>query len=1111
MPGSKRHSLWYKDAVIYELHVKAFQDSNGDGRGDFRGLIERLDYVQSLGVSAVWLLPFYPSPLRDDGYDISDYRGVHPDYGTPRDFKAFVREAHRRGLRVITELVINHTSDQHPWFQAARRARAGSAKRDYYVWSATDQKFAGTRIIFKDTEHSNWAWDSVAQAYYWHRFFSHQPDLNLNNPRVVREVGRVLRYWFELGVDGLRLDAVPYLCVREGTNNENLPETHEVIRQLRRLVDENYENRLLLAEANQWPADVRPYFGDGDECHMAFHFPLMPRIFMALRQEDRRPITEILDHTPEIPGNCQWALFLRNHDELTLEMVTADERDYMYREYARDSRMRLNLGIRRRLAPLVENSRRRIELLNSLLLSFPGTPVIYYGDEIGMGDNVWLGDRDGVRTPMQWSSDRNAGFSSADPGRLYLPLILDPVYGYAGINVEAQERDPSSLLQFMRRMLALRRQHKAFGRGSFEFLRPRNRKVLVYLRRHRGETILCLANLSRFVQACELDLSEFRGHTPLEMIGRNEFPPIGELPYFFTLGPHNFYWFRLERQAAPIRVSSGVEVEVGALPLLAVDDGLGALVGPDYRYSLANEVIARWIVRQRFFQGKAREIASVTIADSVKLGAGLWLVIADVHYVDQGQETYALPLEVALGESAARVLRDAPSSALARIRSEDGDGVLFDALADQAACGTLVHAVPEGRSWSTAAGGRVRASATSTLETVERPPAADATVRRLGAEQSNTSVIVDESWILKFFRRIEDGPNPDLEIARFLTEGAHFDRFAPVAGGLEYERPGRPTASLAMLQAFVPNEGDGFGFFRSLVRRFLGDVGGRVPAAGEIPADYGRPSVTFGMQPPAALAPLLAPALDAARALGHTTARFHLALAARRRRPDFDAQPVDRDWLERRGDEMERHAGQVLELLESRLRMLPEAASSAAREVLEAGVELKHRLRAIGDLEARAVRIRVHGDYHLGQVLRVGDDFVLIDFEGEPMRPLTRRRQKELSLVDLAGMLRSFGYVTRAARTDAREAPDDPAREAWSRAWESFVSGAFLRAYAQGAEGSSVLPAPPVREILLDAFALEKALYELAYELNNRPDWIAIPLDGIRALVRAARDAESGS
>jgi len=536
---------WYKDVIIYQTHVRAFQDSNADGIGDFRGLMQRLDYLQGLGIDCLWLLPFYPSPLKDDGYDIADYYGVHPDYGTLEDFRAFLEEAHRRGIRVITELVLNHTSDQHAWFQAARRDPA-SPYRDYYVWSDTDERYRQARVIFLDTEISNWTWDPVAKAYYWHRFFSHQPDLNYDNPRVQEEMLRVIAFWLDLGVDGLRCDAVPYLFEREGTSCENLPETHAYMKRVRRFVDERYAGtRMLLAEANQWPEDVIAYFGDGDEFHMAFHFPLMPRMFMAIRQEDRHPITEILRRTPEIPPSCQWALFLRNHDELTLEMVTDEERDYMYQEYARDPKMRLNLGIRRRLAPLLDNSRRRIELLNSLLFSLPGTPIVYYGDEIGMGDNIYLGDRNGVRTPMQWSADRNAGFSRADPERLYLPLIENPLYHYMAVNVEAQERTPASLLNWMKRLIAIRKRFPVFGRGRLDFLSPANRRVLAYLRIHDGETILCVANLSRFVQPCELDLRRYDGWTPVELFGTTPFPRIGQLPYFLTLGPHSFYWFRL--------------------------------------------------------------------------------------------------------------------------------------------------------------------------------------------------------------------------------------------------------------------------------------------------------------------------------------------------------------------------------------------------------------------------------------------------------------------------------------------------------------------------------------------------------------------------------------
>jgi maltose alpha-D-glucosyltransferase/alpha-amylase len=537
--------LWYKDAVIYQAHVRSFLDSTGDGIGDFPGLTARLDYLQDLGITCLWLLPFFPSPLKDDGYDIADYLNVHASYGTLEQVKAFIRAAHDRQIRVLFELVVNHTSDQHPWFQRARTSAPGSHERAFYVWSDTDARFPETRIIFSDTERSNWAWDPVAQQYYWHRFFSHQPDLNHNNPAVVDAVIEVMRFWLDLGVDGLRLDAVPYLCVRDGTNNESLPETHAVLKRMRRELDRTFSHRMLLAEANQWPADVRAYFGDGDECHMAFHFPLMPRMFMALRQEDRHAITEILNQTPDIPDACQWALFLRNHDELTLEMVTDEERDYMYRTYAADPQMRLNHGIRRRLAPLVDNNRREIELLNALLCSLPGTPIIYYGDEIGMGDNIYLGDRNGVRTPMQWSAGTNGGFSHAEPGELYAPVISDPVYGYEAINVETQEQSPVSLLQWTRRLIAIRQRHKVFGRGSLELLYPSNRKVLAYLRRDAHETVLIVANLSNSVQPAEIDLTGRAGLVPVDMHGSTRFPRIGSTPYALTLGPYACYWFEL--------------------------------------------------------------------------------------------------------------------------------------------------------------------------------------------------------------------------------------------------------------------------------------------------------------------------------------------------------------------------------------------------------------------------------------------------------------------------------------------------------------------------------------------------------------------------------------
>ncbi|MDA8163436.1 MAG: maltose alpha-D-glucosyltransferase, partial [Desulfobacteraceae bacterium] len=717
--------LWYKDAIIYQLHVKAFFDSNDDGIGDFQGLTASLDYIQALGVNAVWLLPFFPSPMQDDGYDIADYKDIHPEYGTMRDFQAFVREAHRRGIRVIIELVVNHTSDQHRWFQAARRARPGSAKRSYYIWSDTDQKFPETRIIFTDTETSNWTWDPVAQAYYWHRFFSHQPDLNHNNPQVVKAVERVMKFWLDIGVDGLRLDAIPYLCVREGTNNENLPETHQVIKQLRAFVDAHYRNRMLLGEANQWPEDVRDYFGDGDECHMNYHFPLMPRIYMAVAQEDRHPIVEIMGQTPEIPETCQWTIFLRNHDELTLEMVTDKERDYMYHMYAADQRMRLNVGIRRRLTPLMEHDFDKIKLLNSLLLSMPGSPIIYYGDELGMGDNIFLGDRNGVRTPMQWSPDRNGGFSRADPARLYLPAIMDPIYGYQAVNVEAQSRDPSSLLTWMKRIIAVRKAHLSFGRGRLKFLHPGNRKIIAYLRRHKAEVLLCVANLARSAQPVELDLSAFAGHIPVELLGQTVFPPIGELPYLLTLPGYGFYWFQLATDA---EVPSWHEEAPprAAFPVIVLFDGWRSFfpervearrkaMAESSRRQLAEEVIPGFLPKQRWFAAKEARIAEVIITEQEVWegeGACCLITLLTVHSEGLAPQAYFLPLTLLWGDEDEERIKALFPRTVAKVRRRDRLGFLVDGFADPVLCKSLITAMGEGRQF-TYAHGTVSCSATS--------------------------------------------------------------------------------------------------------------------------------------------------------------------------------------------------------------------------------------------------------------------------------------------------------------------------------------------------------------------------------------------------------------
>ncbi len=836
-PGSAADPLWYKDAIIYELHVRAFADSNADGVGDFQGLIGKLDYLQDLGTTCIWLLPFFPSPLRDDGYDIADYLNVNPSYGTMDDFKSFLAAAHERDLQVMIELVINHTSDQHPWFQAARNAPPGSVERDFYVWSDTDQKYLDARIIFTDTEKSNWTWDPVAKAYFWHRFFSHQPDLNFDNPRVVEEVLGVMRYWLDLGVDGLRMDAIPYLVERDGTICENLPETHVVIKSLRSAIDNDYSSRMILAEANQWPSDVRPYFGDGDECHMAFHFPLMPRIYMALRQEDRLPITDIMAHTPDIPDTCQWGLFLRNHDELTLEMVTSDERDYMYLAYSADPRTRINLGIRRRLAPLMDNNRRRIELLNSLLFSLPGTPIIYYGDEIGMGDNVYLGDRNGVRTPMQWNPDRNAGFSRANPARLYSPVIMDPVWGYEAVNVEAQLSDPSSLLNWMRNMIALRKLFRVFGRGTLEVLEPKNRKILAYLRRVDGEQVLCVTNLSRFAQPVDLDLSKFAGMIPVEMLGYVEFPAISRQPYRLTLSPYNFLWLELHGAPEPVD-SPAAESEESTL---RVPNGWASVFGTSIRHRLETVILPDYLPRQRWFGAKARRIKSGRFLDWSEFENAV-LTFVEVEYEEGDAETYLLPLAMSFGKDAEQISAAAPAAILSPVSSSRGEGVLHDAVQDNGFCAALLGMIGQ-RLEAPSQAGRIRGCPSSLFAEL-RGDEAPLALRRSSAEQSNSSIIYGDRLILKLFRRQQAGPNPDAEIGRYLTEVAHYDRIPPFGGSIEYQ-PGSEsgqngTSALAMLQGLVANEGDGWTWSLEEVERYFENCA-RVSFTSELNAESNLP------------------------------------------------------------------------------------------------------------------------------------------------------------------------------------------------------------------------------------------------------------------------------
>jgi len=1098
---------WYKDAIVYQLHIKAYRDSNGDGIGDLRGLIERLDYVQDLGVNTIWLLPFYPSPLRDDGYDIADYRNIHPDYGTRRDFKTLVREAHRRGLRVITELVINHTSDQHPWFQAARRARRGTNKHDFYVWSDTDQRYAGTRIIFTDTETSNWAWDPVAHRYYWHRFFSHQPDLNFDNPNVVKAVIRIMYFWFDMGVDGLRLDAIPYLCEREGTNNENLPETHQVIKRIRAALDQRYGDRMLLAEANQWPEDVREYFGDGDECQMAYHFPIMPRMYMAVAQEDRHPIVEILEQTPEIPEPCQWAIFLRNHDELTLEMVTDRERDYMYQVYATDPRMRVNVGIRRRLAPLMDNDTDKIKLMNSLLLSMPGSPIIYYGDEIGMGDNIFLGDRNGVRTPMQWSPDRNAGFSLADPQRLYLPPIMDPIYGYQAVNVEAQTREPASLLNWMKRLIAARKAHLSFSRGQISFLRPGNRKILAYVREHDGEAILCVVNLARTAQPVELDLARFKGRVPVELLGQTPFPPIGDLPYLLTLPRYGFYWFALAEESEEPHWHEERLPVLAALPVLALYAGFASFfperaepnrrrMAERLRRDIEQRVLPGYLAGRRWYAAK-QESATLAFAPQGvwRPPRGQWL-FAEVQ-VTPAEAThaqrYALPLALHWdsGEEMASA-EGTGAAALARVREQARLGLVADAFADEQFCLALVEAMGAGGE-APLEHGRLRFSATAAYARIAGDGTEELTLRRNAtADSSNTTVLLGDRLFLKGYRRLRPGPNCELEMGRFLTEVSPFPNIVPLAGALEHlPEDGEPTV-LALLQQAAPNQGDAWAQRLEHLEHFLEEC--LLRPAEDVEAE---------------LAERHAVELLGIATLGRRTAELHRALAVVSGDPAFDPEPVTAADLDAWTAETLGEARESLDALEraaagGRLNPAAEAAAGSLLDAREAVLEGIERCRPAA---ASGLKTRFHGDFHLGQVLVVENDYLIIDFEGEPERSPAERRRKLSPLKDVAGMLRSFDYAAETAvqHSVVNREQDYERLQPFARDWEQRVRAAFLAAYRDSAAGSGILPEGEADLAALVAlFTWQKALYELRYELAQRPDWLVVPLRGLGRLLEAA-------
>ncbi|MGF1603015.1 MAG: maltose alpha-D-glucosyltransferase [Thermosynechococcaceae cyanobacterium] len=1111
--------LWFKDAIIYEVPVRAFADSDGDGIGDFRGLTERLDYIQDLGVTAIWVLPFFPSPLRDDGYDISDYNSVNPIYGNLDDFQECLEAAHERGIRVIIELIVNHTSDQHPWFQRARRAPEGSKERDFYVWSDTPTKYPEVRIIFQDFEQSNWTWDPVTKAYFWHRFYSHQPDLNYESPEVQKAIFEVVDFWLAMGVDGLRLDAVPYLCVEEGTNCENLPDTHAFLKQLRQHVDQNFPNRMLLAEANQWPEDAVEYYGAGDECHMNFHFPLMPRLFMAIQMEDNFPLIDILQQTPHIPDNCQWALFLRNHDELTLEMVSDEDRDYMYRVYAQDTQARLNLGIRRRLAPLLGNNRRKIELMNALLMSLPGTPVLYYGDELGMGDNIYLGDRNGVRTPMQWSADRNAGFSKTNPQRLYEPIILDPEYHYEAINVETQRSNPNSLLWWMKRLIAVRKRYKAFGRGTFEFLYPDNHKVLAFLRTYRGEHLLFVGNLSRFVQNVELDLSIAQGMVPVEIFGRSEFPVISESPYSLSLSPYGFYWFSLQAKpnlTCPYRTPSDV-------PTLVVGKRWPSIFTQPEPKAALEALLPDYLCSCRWFTGKNRVMQNTHITEAISLTGPeseleTQVVFLQVDYVVGDPETYVLYLAYEADDLESEKFSNQMESVVAQIQTTKGKGVLYNATINPAFPRLLLEALGAHQNFK-GLQGTLTTSTTDVFAELCGEEAAKQTTQLspylFAGKQSNTSIIYGDRLLLKLFRRIEEGINPDLEMGRFLTQSSRQhglpqpEHLVPVAGAIEYQRSKTQPITLGVLRQYVPDIRDAWSYSLDSHRDFFELVAVTTLDIDDIP------------MPPSALTKLLkvempelvqehlgGNLLRAAELLGQRTAEFHLALASDDSNPDFAPEAFSSFYQRSLYQSMRNQSGQVLVSLKKKLKQLPADSQPLAQQLLSQKEALLAQFKQILEHKITALRTRCHSHYALEEVLYTGKDFIIIDFEGDSARPLSERRMKRSPLSDIASMLESFYSSSHVALNHELDSgiisPEQlPLMEKWSSFCAQWSGVAFLQTYLPAAKAGKYLPKSMAElQLLLNFYRLEKLISVLDYELKYHPEQVKHPLSRLEALLK---------
>ncbi|MEJ1239503.1 maltose alpha-D-glucosyltransferase [Chryseolinea sp. T2] len=1101
MQGNSKDAQWYKDAIIYELHIKAFADSNQDGIGDFRGLLTKLDYLQELGVTTIWLLPFYPSPLRDDGYDIADYYSINSAYGNIDDFKEFLAQAHLRGLKVITELVLNHTSDKHPWFQRARKSPKGSDYRNYYVWSDDPAKYPDVRIIFQDFETSNWTWDPEAGQYYWHRFFSHQPDLNYDNPNVQAEVLKIIDYWCSMGVDGFRLDAIPYLFERDHTNGENLPETHAFLKDVRRHVDMFFPNTVLLAEANMWPEDSASYFGNGDECHMNYHFPLMPRIYMALQMEDRYPVIDIFDQTPDIPENCQWAIFLRNHDELTLEMVTDEERDYMYRVYVKDPKARINLGIRHRLAPLMNNNRKKIELLNYLLFSLPGTPVIYYGDEIGMGDNFYLGDRDGVRTPMQWTPGRNAGFSDSNPHRLYLPVIQDIDYHYESINVEIQNRNPSSLLWWIKRVIAKRKQYKAFGWGDIKFIGCDNAKIFAFTRTYQDETMLIVANLSRYAQPALLELQTYAGQTPIEVFSKNKFPSVhAENSYFLSLSAYECMWFLMKKKTEMTEKKEQlVEITVSDWASLGTRDNAEIL---------ENIILPGYLMARRWFGGKSRVMEAIRIVRKANVPTdfrSIAILFLEVSYQEGLPEYYQLPVAFADDNESIKFMEHCPQSIIAKLKVGATEGILYDAVFGSVYQNAILNNIADNKKIPQDNGDLITFEGKSFLKDLTSHPDA-VKPRVLSVEQSNTSVIYGSHLFFKMYRKVDFVMNADVELSRFLSEDTSFTHMPAFAGTISW-KAGQETLVLGMMQRLVENSGDGWAYvlgrLDELTEKMLAN-----PEVMTLSGSLGSQRYTHTHE----LHPLLkelfsGPLVEQIRLLAMRTAEMHLALGSH---SDMEAFAPERYSLHYQRSLYSGLKTLVRNTFQNQAGNLPKLAPdirSQAQEIIDMQSKILEVFKNIYKQKIDVVKIRIHGDYHLGQVLFTGKDFVITDFEGEPARSYSERRLRRSPLRDVAGMIRSFHYAAYASLLldNQIRAEDYSKLMPLMEEWYHYVSAVFLQTYIEGVKDTAYIPKTRAElDILMTTFLLEKAIYELNYELNNRPDWVIIPLNGIKALMAEA-------